>query len=242
MQTTFLVNGDFDREITRKRAKGHKSLSIAEDVNCMDAFTMRTEGTSLRIEKDENPSGEEVYTVLCEEFGIVGGETGLKSRISIIHLDNGLMLLTLLKGALVIYLENELTILNVGDIPAMNITQQSILWVNQKTFLDYGRYMGEKGNFLFDYEFAFEIQGTNKTGNCDLHVQLLKQEDVDISLGYIAQWEQQRKNHADYMRTSSLMQAISQSSKLADDDYEFDDDEEDYYDDEDDDYEEEDDF
>ena len=72
--------------------------------------------------------------------------------------------------------------------------------------------------------------------------QLLKQEDVDISLGYIAQWEQQRKNHADYMRTSSLMQAISQSSKLADDDYEFDDDEEDYYDDEDDDYEEEDDF
>lgn len=237
MKQMFVVDGNFERSITRERAKGYKNLVFADDVEHASYIDITTEGNNLvvnSVEDNENDS-EEVYTMLVKEFGLFGLSSGLKSRLSVIFLDNGYMLVTLYKGAIITYLNGEICIPNVEQDKFPNFAMDDIYWVNQETLLSYAKYMGEKGNFLYDFEFHYLLGGEIKNGLSNFSFKLLGNDDIDISLGYYSAYLQTLEKKEDARATKKLANVIKQSISHDDefDDFDDDDDEDDVFDDDD---------
>lgn len=225
----------FQTVYTRSRAKGYKRLVIGEDVDPEKGLPieLKTNGTDLVISPAEDKKDDnEVYTILCKEFGLVGEAAGIKSKISVMHCDNGWMLVTLLEGAIIINLENQLMMPVVGDAPAPKVVQQDICWVNANDLLDYNKYWGTKGQFYQDVEFVFTVSGDCIGGTRRFSIKHHRDEDIDMSLGFLAQYEQNQQNKKDAKATKELASAILNTDSSSS--YEFDDDEDDIYGDEDD--------
>lgn len=236
MTKKFIADEGFERVFERKRAKGHKRLVIDDSVNIMSSIEFVTEDTDLVMKAVENSDEQEVYTILCKEFGCVGLATDFRSKISVIFLDDDWMLVTLLHGALVMNLENQLLMPTVGDdfkTPA--VVPDDICWVNADNLLEYGKYLGVKGQFMFDVEFTFLVGGDKINNMRSFSIKPIADEDIDLSLGYIAVYEQQLKNKEAVRETKKVMKAVfSQASSDEDDlDYGDDDDEEYGYDEDD---------
>lgn len=235
MKKLFVADEGFERNFSRERAKGHKRLVIENNVDVMNPVEFVTKGTDLVMQNAEAQDGDtEVYTMLCREFGCVGLTTDFKSKISVIFLDDGWMLVTLLHGALVMNLENQLLMPTVGDdfkTPA--VVPEDICWVDANNLLEYGKYLGTKGSFMFDVEFTFIVGGDKINGMRSFSIKPIADEDIDLSLGYIAAYEQKKQAQEDAREAKKVLKATVGAGNTEpefDFDEEEDEDEDDSYD------------
>lgn len=239
MKQMFVADSTFERSISRSRAKGYKNLIIADDVEHTSYIDIETDGNNLvmkAVEDDENDS-EEVYVMLVKEFGLFGLSSDLESKISVIFLDNGYMLVTLYKGAIITYLNGELCVPNVEQDKFPNFAMDDIFWINQEYLLSWGNYMDEKGNFLYDFEFHYTMRGEVKNGLSNFAMRHLRDEDIDISLGYFGAYLQALEKKKDAKSTKKLFNTIKTSMTHEDDfedDFDDDDDDDTEFDDDDD--------
>lgn len=236
MKKLFIADEGFERVFKRSRAKGHKRLVINDDVSIMSPVEFTTQDTDLVMQAVEDSEEQEVYTILCKEFGCVGLTTDFRSKISVIFLDDGWMLVTLLHGALVMNLENQLLMPTVGDdfkTPA--VVPEDICWVNADNLLEYGKYLGVKGQFMFDVEFTFLVGGDKINNMRSFSIKPITDEDIDLSLGYIAAYEQKMQAKEAVRETKKVMKAVFAKESVEEDDLDYgdEDEDEDGYEDED---------
>lgn len=243
MQKIFLASGEFTKRHSRSKAYGHKNLVIEDGVGVMSPVRLHTEGTDLVMSAVEDDGTEEVYIVLCKEFGLAGYNKGIKSKISVTHLDNGWMLVTLWSGGLIIRLDDKIVMPTVDEYEIGGVVEEDIFWVDSNRLMGYRQYMGDKGNFIYDYEFMLMLKGGVHSGMSSFSLGRVDAEDIDLSLGYIAQYEQQKQMKKEAKEALAYKESIfakatgtdGGTSYMFDDDDEFED-EDDFDDDEDDDY------
>lgn len=197
MSKYFISDKGFAHEISRERALGYKRVVIDDDVGVAAPFQFVTRDRDLAIELAEEDGEQAVYTMLCKEFGLVGGNKGFTNKISVIFCDNGWMLVTLYNGALVMNLDDRLLMPAVGVDKTPKVVQNDILWVDAEKLLAYGKYLDNVGLFMYDHEFFLELSGDNNNGMGSFKFRNLADETIDISLGYIAVYEQQQQKKAE---------------------------------------------
>lgn len=230
MKKMFLSDSEFQHEIQRSRAKGHKSLSIDNEVESFSYIDMKTEDDVLKVcsagEVDENE--EEVYTILCKEFGLVGyRKDKFKSTVSVIFLDNGYMLVTLHKGGLVCRLDGKLMMPSVGVDSLPSFNEDDVYWVDAECLLGYSKFMEEKGRFIYDFEFMFVLGGDNTADLHSFSFKHLNEDDIDLSLGLFAQHLQRVQNKKDMKAARNLMKMVAEAQSNIEEDFFEDDDEDD---------------
>lgn len=213
MNKLFIADKDFSREIPRTRAKGYKRVVVSEELEMAMPFQFQTDGTDLVVVPAEAVEGEgECYTVLCREFGLVGGNQGFKSKMSVIFCDNGWMLVTLYHGGLVMNLDGRLLMPTVGDdIVTPKVVRDHIMWVDAEKILAYSKYLGQKGYFMYDHEFMLELSGDNVKGMGSFIFKCFDEETIDMSLGYIAQYEQTKIKRAEAREAQNTFKMLQSS-------------------------------
>lgn len=232
MKKVFVSNSEFPRKLTRTDALGYKEVIISEGVSPADVITMRTDGDKLVIEKIEDDSEEEpVFCILCKDFGLFGFESKFKSKISYILCDDGWMLVTLHRGAFVVNLDDKLLMPSTGVENIPNLNEEDVLWIDKDYLLRYTQYMRDKENFPYDFEFMVELSGSYVGSLSSFKFLHITEEDVDMSLGKYALYQQNLENKAKAKNAKKLQAQVVANSSV---DMEFDDDEEEDYEDEDD--------
>ena len=223
MKKLFIADEGYQKVFNRNKAKGHKRLVISDDVVIAEPIELVTEGTDLVMRKAEDSDEPEVYVMLCKEFGLVGLAADLKNKISVIHLEDGWMLVTLHNGALVMNFEDQLMMPTVGDnVKAPKVVTEDILWINANNLLEYSKFYGVKGNFMYDVEFMLIVAGDSINGLRKFNHKHLSDEDIDLSLGVLAQYEQSLQKKEEAKVAKKLANSLLNSSSS----YEFDDDDE----------------
>ena len=192
--------------LTRNSAYGYGGIEISEDcykgVCAVDFSTVEAgEKSSLRVER-QDMSAEEVdslqaVTLLCKEFGILTLKKEEPANVNIIFCDNGYMLVTLLSGCIFANLPEMIApIFTYEDKTKSPSFAQSamsqVLWVDADTLMSYATYMGDAGKFMYDFEFSFELEGSVVDGTRKFNWKHIKESDIDISLGYFAQFLQEK--------------------------------------------------
>ena len=225
MQKIFIADEGFEREIKRSRARGHKVIKIDDDVEVGCAISMVTEGDVLRIHKIEHKDNEqEVFVFLCKEFGLTDYDDTI-AKMSTIFCDNGWMLATLWDGAIIMNLENKLLMPVVGEHKSPKVVQEDIYWVNEEDLLGYEKYLEEpRGKFIYDYELFMTVTGQIIGSLRHLNIKFLPDEDIDLSLGVVANYLQSQQTKKDAKKASNLMTSIL-NQKKTEDSYEDEDDE-----------------
>lgn len=242
MKLVFVASEGFPRTLTRKKALGHKTFEIAADVNPMDAVELVTVGDKLVCQMDANASEddeEERYLILTKSFGLLGINDKLSSKMSIILLDDDWALVTLHTGGIVVTLDGNNMMPTVGEFECRGTTE-NIMWLDSHFLLEYGKYLRNKGNFMYDFEFVLSLSGGIYGDGGSMKVVFIREEDVDLSQGYFAQWEQRQKMREQARAAKSLFSMIEDKHRQAlsyedDDDEDYDDTEETELQDEDDD-------
>lgn len=217
MNRLFIADKNFSHEVPRSNANGYKSVVIPENMEIASPFEFQTNGDTLAMVPAEYVEGNaECYTMLCREFGLVGGGKGTRSKMSVIFCDDGWMFVTLYHGCLVMNLDDQLLMPMVGDdIEQPQVNNDSILWVNADKLLGYKCYIGDKGRWMYDYEFMFELGGDNVKNLGNFIFRHNEEEDLDISLGHIAMWEQTQVKRQEAHAAKRMMAAVWSGARSA---------------------------
>ena len=188
--------------VTREKAKGYKALSVDAETN--DTVKIRTkDNDTLEIYKvEEEESDEFSYLILCNEFGLLGLDKDFKSKIDVMFLDDGYMLIELKKGHCVCLNDDGMQMFSTEEIVPqikehMN-GSTNILWVDESYLLSYltNENITEKYLFVFDVIFSLELGGTvvikdsYSKGTEQFEINVDEDNTIDISLGYIAKYKE----------------------------------------------------
>ena len=192
-------------EIDRKKARGYKKLVIEAKSNSDIYF--ETQNNELYIkETEENKDDKEFcYVILCNEFGLVGLNKNFKSRVKVVLLDNGYMLLTLQDGVL-LTVEDTIKMYSTVEIVPQIVENKdgttNILWVDTNYLLSYLKkeeITKDKSNFVYDMEFSLELGGEVENKGIfeseeKFEIKHIEEEDIDISLGQFAKYVSNKSN------------------------------------------------
>lgn len=240
----FVPCGEIPKTLERKRAFGYKNIEIADDVQFGTPVEFVTDGTTLRVQQlsEEPENNDEIYTIVCKEFGLIGMEKGYSAKVSIMHCDDGWMVVTLHDGGVVLNIDDSLVMPTVGKSYSGKINPDDIRWISQDELASYMRYLGIKGDFMYDFEFMLQLAGS-VTGGCgNFRHRTFADEDIDISLGYVAQYEQKMQNRHQALEAKRLADSILNAKRSEEYAYDFeeeqaqeqqedeDDEDDDYYD------------
>lgn len=188
--------------VTREKAKGYKALSVDAETN--DTVKIRTkDNDTLEIYKvEEEESDEFSYLILCNEFGLLGLDKDFKSKIDVMFLDDGYMLIELKKGHCVCLNDDGMQMFSTEEIVPqikehMN-GSTNILWIDESYLLSYltNENITEKYLFVFDVIFSLELGGTvvikdsYSKGTEQFEINVDEDNTIDISLGYIAKYNE----------------------------------------------------
>ena len=188
--------------VTREKAKGYKALSVDAKMN--DTVKIRTkDNDTLEIYKvEEEESDEFSYLILCNEFGLLGLDKDFKSKIDVMFLDDGYMLIELKKGHCVCLNDDGMQMFSTEEIVPqikehMN-GSTNILWIDESYLLSYltNENITEKYLFVFDVIFSLELGGTvvikdsYSKGTEQFEINVDEDNTIDISLGYIAKYKE----------------------------------------------------
>ena len=188
--------------VTREKAKGYKALSVDAETN--DTVKIRTkDNDTLEIYKvEEEESDEFSYLILCNEFGLLGLDKDFKSKIDVMFLDDGYMLIELKKGHCVCLNDDGMQMFSTEEIVPqikehMN-GSTNILWIDESYLLSYltNENITEKYLFVFDVIFSLVLGGTvvikdsYSKGTEQFEINVDEDNTIDISLGYIAKYKE----------------------------------------------------
>ena len=188
--------------VTREKAKGYKALSV--DAKTNDTVKIRTkDNDTLEIYKvEEEESDEFSYLILCNEFGLLGLDKDFKSKIDVMFLDDGYMLIELKKGHCVCMSDDGMQMFSTEEVVPqikehMN-GSTNILWVDESYLLSYltNENVTEKYLFVFDVIFSLVLGGTvvikdsYSKGTEQFEINVDEDNTIDISLGYIAKYKE----------------------------------------------------
>lgn len=208
MKRVFIASDGYGVVFPRTLAMGHKQIIIDESVEVTKPVELHTNNTDLVMSQVPETEDATSFTILCKEFGLVENDAEFKNKISIIFCDNGWMLVTLMSGALVVNLNNELLMPSTLDVTPPVVKKENILWVNANELLTHCSCFGMKGDFAYDFEWVLTINGNNNDNNTKLSIRHESNEDIDISLGYFAKFEQHLQAKENMKRVASIMSII----------------------------------
>lgn len=221
--------------INRKKCHGYKHIKFDEGVETGSVITMETEDDTLLIKATgEQPVVGTQYTFLTREFGLYGGD--LTAKVSIIFCDDGLMLVTLKEGSILITHEDQILQPAVGGDTYPPVYTDEILWVNADTLLSGKKYFGDDLQQVHwqDFEYVFTLSGGIKNGLRSFKCKHHYAEYIDLSLGYIDEMHKVIEKRQEAKSAKNMMDMFQKAPSTG---FVFDDDdEEDYsYEDDDDD-------
>lgn len=177
MSLILVADSNIPSLVQRSNAYGYGSIHFL--TNKAGYVNVRGEGTSIIVEPAE-PSGDnpQGYLLFCKEFGTV---SGYEADFRVLFCDEGYMLVTLKSGVLALSTDDGIMLISSEPVEASN----NITWYSINTFLGYMPRFGTKGMFSHDIEWSFSSNGKNLVSNQAL--------DRDISLGYLALYEQKQR-------------------------------------------------
>lgn len=158
----FIFDNSVERVVPRRRALGYKSLVIEDNVtSACEAVTALEDGKIVikLADVQEIANGEEPeMTLLLKEFGVF---SNIKSEIEVTLCD-GVMLITLIKGAIDIRINDQVMLASRG-VDVDSITCQSldsVVWVDVERFLSFCKFWcGMNKDYPYDYTYLVEVYG-----------------------------------------------------------------------------------
>ena len=195
-------------EFTRGKAHGYKKITC-KSVGELSPVEFKSNGDTLEIVDSNKPVEKEVFCIQCTEFGVIGyngttPDANFLSDLGVIFCDNGEMFVTLYKGAIFLRLNDEIVMPTTEDTSRISYTQDDILWVNADKLLSFSKNMYAEGRFMYDKEWALTLAGNKR----NLETFLFRQhrdEDIDISLGYLETVELEQKMKAAKIENKKIM-------------------------------------
>ena len=178
MSLILVADSEIPSLVKRSNAYGYDSVHFL--TNKSGYVNVRGEGTSIVVEPAEpSEDNSQGYLLYCKEFGTV---SGYEADFRVLFCDAGYMLITLKTGVLALSTDDGIILISSEPVEASN---NNITWYNINTFLGYMPRFGTKGMFSHDIEWSFSSNGKNLVSNSGL--------DRDISLGYLALYEQKHR-------------------------------------------------
>lgn len=225
METQYIALQDVPNIISREKAKGYKSVVLDSSVKMTSALAITSNEDKLLVTGTEGHEEEAQYMFVCKEFGLIAYNS-ITAKVHITFCDNGLMLVTLLDGALILRIEDEnggqsLIAPNVnlsGSLPSTS--EENVYWVNADKLMSFAKYWGEKSSFIYDFEFALELRGDRAGGVSNFKLTHLADEDIDISAGAFAMYLKKKEDKEQAKRSREIMSQLTQPQGH----FEFDDD------------------
>lgn len=216
METQYIALQDVPSVITRAKAKGYKSVVLDDSVQMTSALAITSAEDKLLVTGTEGHEEEAQYMFVCKEFGLIAYNS-ITAKVHVIFCDNGMMFVTLLDGALILRIEDEngeqsLIAPNVnlkGDLPSTS--EENVYWVNADKLMSFAKYWGDKGSFVYDFEFAFELRGDRVGGVSNFKLSHLSDEDIDISAGTFAMYLKKQEDKEQAKRSREIMSQLTQS-------------------------------
>lgn len=216
METQYIALQGVPSVIERSRARGYKSIVLDDSVKMASALTITSDEDKIFVKGEEGHDEEAQYMFVCKEFGLIAYKE-ITAKVRISFCDNGFMIVTLLDGALILRVEDEdgkqsLIAPNVnlkGSLPTTS--EEDVYWVNADKLMAYSKYWGDKGSFMYDFEFVLELRGDRNQGMSNFKVGHISDEDIDISAGTYAMFIKRQEDKEQAKRSREIMSQLAQS-------------------------------
>lgn len=221
MSSILVCSSNENLVLKRSKALQYKLIDLS-GLSCGEFFDFVDSGeelTGIVTEEQENP----VYTLVTKEFGLYGFSNGVSTKVKINFCDNGMMMVDVIEGAVLIRPEGEVLLAsrNVDGLPDVNVDE--IFWVDAEKLLSYRSYWdGLKSKYIQDFEYVFELKGGKRNNLNSFSVKLIKDEVIDISGGHISAIEARLKTKEDAKIAKAAFDNLFRSSNTP---LEFEDDE-----------------
>lgn len=212
----FIFDDAMGRVISRRKALGCKSLVIADDVKSACEAETSIEGDKIVVklaEVQEVANGEEPeMTLLLKEFGVFGNIT---SELEVTLCDD-MMLITLVKGAIDIRINDQVMLASRGvDIETVTCQSlDSVVWIDAKRFLSFCKFWcGANKDYPYDYIFNVNVYGDG-TGLESLCMKPTNKDAFlfDISNGGLEKVEEARRLKQQIEDAKNMQRAIEQKA------------------------------
>ena len=229
MSTTFFKDTDNRQVYSRGYARGLKTFELGEGIVSGSNVEFNIQDGKLIATKSEDTSNAGDIAFIGRRFGLVGKEIGFTSKVDVLLLGDGLMLVTLIQGALVLDLDGKLSPVAVGSIPAnLAVVENNIDWVTREHILQYIGYFDSQREYPYEFEFVFEFSGHADQGRTIRHI---AEEDADISMGYIQEHQRELAARQHTAQLQAMLSKLTLASQMGFDEEEpdEDDDEEESY-------------
>lgn len=244
MKQRLLIADGIDSEVFNRKAKGYQKVIIDSSLNkeLVKFVDEEVNGERvLRLVKDANSVDdnfdEEEYIIVTKEFGLMGKDKGVTADIEYLFCDNGIMVLTLKAGALLIKLEDKVLMPNVNYESKTSFSTDEIKWVDAEWLKGCKKSVsnGEYLLFVNDFKFRALVAGQvsvvagSDSGLSSISFKPNKESFEDLSLGAFDIYLAQQKARAEAKEARNIMKKVVNSSS----EYDFEDDDTSEFEDED---------